>query len=656
MLKLVTLLSATAALFFSSTSVGAQQKASQVQPSPPQLLLDTGGHVGLVKGLIFTADGNQLISTGEDKAIRIWDWRSGKTVRVIRGEIGPGSHGKVYTMALSPDGKLLAAAGWTHAECAGRCGDIRIYDFATGELQRLLQGHTNVVYRLAFSRDGRRLVSGGSDRLAMVWEVETGRLVHKLAHTNHVHGVAFSLDGTRVVTGDYDGAVRIWDAATGESKAMRTEHKDRVFTVAISPTDGTIATAGSGGKIHLRDGTSGAVRATLDADVFVGGLAFSPDGTRLMSTCVQKCKTEITEVRVWDVAAGQTVTSYKVHDNIVLASAISPDGKLAATAGGNSAEIHVWDLATGQRILGASGAPVALKGNGASPWAVAFSPDGRRIAWGQTSGYKTTHERGPLEFQMRLFAEGGGLDKPERLASADIASFRRAEPTHAALGLVERIGGSRGSKALLDLSRNGKVIATLERELSTGDDHRSYSFSLDGRTIFSGGSWGVLSAFDVAAVESTANNQGKPLIAGKAYDKLVRDFIGHEGDVFALAVSSDGKLLLSASADNTLRLWNARTRELLVTFFHGTDGEWVMWTPAGYYAGSANAGRLVGWHLNQGSDKAARYVTSEVLKEVLNRPDVIASAIKVGSAKTAIKEAGLDTLDIATLVRAAARR
>ena len=80
----------------------------------PILQLDTGGHMALINGLAFTPDGKFLVSAGDDKVIRVWDWRAGKTVRTIRGRSGPGNEGKIYAMALSPDGRWLAVGGWIH--------------------------------------------------------------------------------------------------------------------------------------------------------------------------------------------------------------------------------------------------------------------------------------------------------------------------------------------------------------------------------------------------------------------------------------------------------------------------------------------------------------------------------------------------------------
>ena len=86
-----------------------------------------------------------------------------------------------------------------------------------------------------------------------------------------------------------------------------------------------------------------------------------------------------------------------------------------------------------------------------------------------------------------------------------------------------------------------------------------------------------------------------------------------------------------------MRLWNLKTRELLVTLFPGADGEWVMWTPQGYYAGSPGADKIVGWQINRGPDKAADYVTAEQLRKHLNRPDIVAKAIQLASAEEAVR-------------------
>ena len=138
-----------------------------------------------------------------------------------------------------------------------------------------------------------------------------------------------------------------------------------------------------------------------------------------------------------------------------------------------------------------------------------------------------------------------------------------------------------------------------------------------------------------------------------AYDrngKLLGAFAGHEGTVFAAVPSPDGRYLVSASADQTVRLWNLKTRELLVSLFQDTDGEWAMWTPLGYYAASGPGSELIGWQINHGPEREAEYVNASQLRKALNRPDIVARTIELASAEEAIKEASGTNFKLADLL------
>ena len=137
-----------------------------------------------------------------------------------------------------------------------------------------------------------------------------------------------------------------------------------------------------------------------------------------------------------------------------------------------------------------------------------------------------------------------------------------------------------------------------------------------------------------------------------AYDRAgnkLGDFVGHEGDVWAVAPSPDGRFLVSGADDQTVRLWNLKTRELLVTLFRGADGEWVMWTPEGFYTGSPGADNIVGWQINQGPDKEARYVTAGQLRKALHRPDLVAA--KIAGDPEGLVKAAAAKLDVEALIR-----
>lgn len=395
----------------------AQYTAAAPNDLGPQLVLDTGGHMATINSIVFTPDGRQLVSGSIDKTIRVWDLATGKTVRILRGEIAPGDPGKIYGVALSPDGKWLAAAG--SMPVPGKDGHyIRLYDFASGRLVARLEGHEEEVYAVAFSHDGRYLISGSADKTAIIWDLGilsrvtneaapsgapvTLRPWHRLrGHRDYVFGVAFTPDGKRAVTSSDDHDLRLWRVESGEQIARMTGHNNKVESLDIA-ADGTIASGDDNGEIRLWDGKTGAFRRVLvREDRAVGDLSFSPDGKRLLTGVgFQRAKNDC---HVYDIASGREIVSYSGHNNVVFATAISPDGRWAATAGGDNHEIHSWDLQTGERRLGPDGQPLTLGGKGRPVWATGFSADGKRIGWGnQREGDDRIKGYGPIQFVLTL--------------------------------------------------------------------------------------------------------------------------------------------------------------------------------------------------------------------------------------------------------------
>lgn len=572
----------------------------------PILQLETGGHMSLVRSLVFTPDG-RLISAGDDKTIRIWDPATGKTLGILRGQIGEGHAGKVYALAVSPDGRWLAAGGRMR-EGQGGSHPIRLYDLKSRKLVTQLIGHQGAVLSLDFSPDGKRLLSGGTDDMAIVWDVGRSEPVFRLTgHKGDVNAARFTRDATQVVTGSDDMTVRLWRLSDGAAVGILRGHGDKVISLAISPKNGVIASGGFDGIIQLWDGRTGApLRRLARQDTEVLGLSFSPDGDSLLSGSGGRPY----EVRIRDMATGADRSVHRGHDSLVLATAISPDGRLAATGGGSNNEIRLWNPRTGKLVR-------ALSGAGRAIWAVGFSEDGRSVAWGGTPTTGSPYARAPLEFVLRLPRGERATGEPKPLPSDRRQEFRRAQIRHGELTLRHRAGGDFGYYANLDVLAGGSAVATIPRGEADGYSHNAYGFTPNGRTIIAGGGHGWLTAYD---------RQGR----------RVGDFVGHTGDIWALAVSPDGRLLLSGSDDQTVRLWNIATRENIATLFHARDGQWVLWTPQGYFAASPKGDEHVGWHINQGEARAARFVTAGQLKRHFYRPDIVRQALLKRSARNAV--------------------
>ena len=567
--------------------------------------------MAFVRAVLFTPDGKQLITAGDDKAIRVWDLPSGRTTRILRGEISEGAAGKLYALAISPDGRWLAAAGRMQEARSGN-HPIRLYDLATGEMAALLEGHVGAVLSLAFSADGRWLASGSSDKTAIIWDLaKRSRAQHLKGHLADINRVAFTLDGERLASASDDRSVIIWRIREGRLLARSTLFRGKVFGLAVSPVTGEIAASTQEGEIALLDDRTAKVnRSMFSKGAEFPSLSFSPDGRSLLAgagAAPYHCL-------VFDVERAQASFIYRGHQHLVAATAISPDGRLAVTAGGRNNEVHVWELATGRLVK-------SLEGTGAAVVGVGFAADGQEVAFGQTGRFRSIHDRGPLEFVLSLATAKARNGSPER--SEDHAkNFLRSQTTLGQLRLAARVGGKFGYEADLDILSQSKRIATIRRDETSGFVHNAFTFAPDGRTVISGGGNGALSAY---ALDGSL---------------LRPDFIGHFGDVWAVAVSPDGRILLSGADDQTMRLWNLATRELIASLFYGREGEWVMWTPQGYYASSPLGDALVGWHINRGADRAADFVTARQLRQHFFRPDIVDAAVRLASAKEAIRLAG----------------
>jgi WD40 repeat protein len=592
----------------------------------PVLMLDTGGHTGLIATVIFSADGKQLISAGYDKVIRVWDWEAGRTLRNIRGQVSPGDEGRIFTMALSPDGARLAVAGQLTAPGGGR-QQIRIYDFATGELVLVLTGHTRNITALAFSPDGTRLASGSQDRSAILWDIARARQLTRFeGHKDEVAPVSFTPDGARLITASFDRTLRLWSVRDGRLIAELTGHAERVSALAVSPSGNMMASGSLDGEIRLWDHQNGRGLRILgnQRGAQVGVLRFSGDGRLLLSTCGGGFSCGGQPQYLWDIVANRAIQGYIKHDNVVFAAAFSPDGRHVATAGGNNHEIHIWDALTAETKQ-------VLKGTGAPVWATGFAAAGSALGWGQTW---VTHDPaggyGPLSYRLDLPRPERVLGRPEPLPATSRDAYARARTQVGLYTLSHHTGGAYGYDAILTIAKSGKTVARIERGLTTGFEHRSYTFSPDGTFLISGGNT-YLADYDLRG-------------------RMRGRYIGHEGAVWSVAASPDGGLLVSGGNDQTVRLWNLATQELIVTLFYGSDGEWVMWTPQGYYTGSPGADKIVGWQVNKGAENAAEFVTADQLRAHLNRPDIIQRAIILRSAAAAVIEAPGTTFKLADLL------
>ncbi|RDW85430.1 hypothetical protein BP5796_03755 [Coleophoma crateriformis] len=241
----------------------------------------------------------------------------------------------VASVAFSPDGKQVVSGSWDKT--------VRLWDATTGALLQMLEGHTDVVESVAFSPDGKQVVSGSWDRTVRLWDAPTGVLLQTLkGHSYVVKSVAFSPDGKQILSGSSDQTVRLWDAATGALLQTLEGHTDMVESVAFSP-DGKQVVSGSWDKtVRLWDTSTGVLLQTLEGYTnVVESVAFSPDGKQVVSGSMGGT------VRLWDTSTGALIQTLEGYTSDLTSVAFLPDGKLIPIL----AVLNQWVVAGKANIL-----------------------------------------------------------------------------------------------------------------------------------------------------------------------------------------------------------------------------------------------------------------------------------------------------------------
>ena len=338
----------------------------------PSLQRTFAGHRGAVTALACSATSPQLASGGSDNSVMVWNLKpSARAFRFV-GHTGP-----VTSVSFSPDGTLLASASkdgtmrlWRPTVCvARRPRSVRvdcsfttphpptrpIYKHSQGKSESY-RPHTGAVRSVAFSPDGKSLLTAGHDKTLKIFAVGSApsslRFVRSLSgHAHWVLAGAWSPDGTRIVSASEDATVRVWDAETGVCLSVLYDFSEAATCVAFSPDGRTIAAGGAEGAVKLWDARAPTTvllqhYAAHEGEGGVSSLAWHPSGCALLTTGASDAL-----ARLWDVREGHL--NYTVHGHVgasagVAASAFMADGNHFSTAGSDGA-VMLWrvDIGTG---------------------------------------------------------------------------------------------------------------------------------------------------------------------------------------------------------------------------------------------------------------------------------------------------------------------
>jgi eukaryotic-like serine/threonine-protein kinase len=449
------------------------------------------GHTDRVQGVAYHPGGRLLASAGWDATVKIWDIDTGKESQTLRGHLSP-----VFAVAFSPDGRLLASAGsngnlkiWDVASwrvvqsLTGQTGavlglafspdgrylaygggdaTVRVWDVESGVERFIFRGHTAAVEGVQFSPDGRRLVStcpaGGAVK---VWDL-----------TRHPEHGTFARTRARG-----QGAVKVRDLLRRPDAASLAQTGPDIEALAFHPTRGWLLSVTVGGTLQTWDAKTGMLlrqRSVPMSDELVSPAvlaAFGPGGEHLAA----RDREDARLVRVWDVETGAETAVLRGHTQPVFCLRFSPDGRNLLTCGcdpkdpGGPNEVRVWQFPTGKPVTAVPGVGQVFN--------LAMAPDGKWVALALRDGdvmlMELAHPRRPVLLKGHKGPVGAVAFSPDglRLASAGLEDRR--------VFLWDLSGGNAGSRKarppqglpapafLCDLafSPDGKRLAGVSRDL-----------------------------------------------------------------------------------------------------------------------------------------------------------------------------------------------
>jgi WD40 repeat protein len=569
--------------FLGVTSASAQTPSSRLVPTSPFLILNTDMHTSDIARIDTDAEGRYILTVSKDKTAKLWDAQTGELLHTFRIPIAQGDEGMLYAGAISPDGAIVALAGWTgYAWDNSAC--IYIFNAVTGTMLKRLTKLPDVIIDLEFSPDGKYLAAA-TDGLRIYSVSDNWRLVKSLTdYKSMSYAAAWDYSG-RLATVCDDGKVRLYDRkfnlVAQKSFGLAGE---RPISLAFSP-DGSLLAVGyyDSPRLQVLDGKTLQLRYEPDiagANTTDQGLcvvSFSQDGRYLLAGGYYKKRSgdkAWRHIRIWQNQGKGRYTDYPASQNTIID--LKPLKNNDFLVAGTYPDFARMTYA-GKKVFYKEAETHDHRSDDRSHF--------RTNAQGSVFTV-TPYGRSPLMFDVatRTLSTGHTLPNLSSLS-----------------GYTDQIAG-----------------------LTVTDWKSTYSPKINGRNVQFLRELEICRSTDVASTNKRA-------ILGTDWYLYCADASGSklwetplQAEACAVKISGNDKAVLAALGDGTIRWYRmADGAPLLSLYIHPDGRRWVLWTPEGYYDASAGAEDLIGWHVNQGKDKEALFYPASRFRSTYYRPDII---------------------------------
>jgi hypothetical protein len=566
----------------------------------PILGIETGMHSAVIKRIGVDRMCRLLATGSDDKTVRLWSLPDGKPLRVLRPPTGYDNEGKVYAVAVSPDGSLVAAGGYDARLSTEGNASIYLFDAQTGTLRARVGTFESIINHLVFSADGHYLAAmlGAGQGLRVI---DMRRMAEVASDRNYGaagYGAAFAPDG-RLYTVALDGYLRAYDHDFQLIKKVETRSK-QPFSVAVEPGGGRIAVAHADNtEVDIYRASDLNITHTANTvgigDGNLYSVAWSADGHRLIAGGRSADALSKYPLVIWDSEGRGTRHEREIATDTI--SDVQPCGNGFVLG----AHDPLWALLDrdGRPLFVRAGALVDMRDKRGDAFKV--SRDGRQVWFGLGRGADQ-----PVLFDLSRATLISGED-PNGLSAAQLTGVDVTDWLNTFAPKVD-----------------GKTLPLDQHERS-----RSLAIRPDASGFVLGSEW-HLRSFD---------NRGHERWNTTA-----------TGPALGVNITGDGRLALAAYYDGTIR-WHRMSdgRELLALFVNKEDRRWVAWTPSGYYMASPGGEDLLGWHVNRGWDQAADFFPASRFRERYSRPDIVQKALDTLDEDAAIEQTNREA-DIRTEV------